>query len=115
MRSFEYRIPIMFRASQGIVDRNPGMLFLDHPGQSFIKAQVSRKREYAWTRNHDFADADVFQFQRAVDHLLLKLGNLPELPAGCDDQLEFIRGVHGPLMDFARSENTQYASCRPAH
>ena len=36
---------------------------------------------------------DAVEFDGAVDHLFLKFGNLAELAAGGDDQLEFVGRV----------------------
>ena len=45
--------------------------------------------------DHDLADGDAVEFDGVVDHLFLKLGDLAELAAGGDDELEFVGGVDG--------------------
>ena len=57
--------------------------------------QVGRQRKNIGARHHHFADRDAVEFDGAVNHLFLKLGNLAELAAGGHDEFEFVGRVNG--------------------
>ncbi len=66
--------------------------------------------------HHDFADGDVVEFDGRVNHFFLRLGNLAELAAGGDDELEFIRRVNGAAATgFAGTEESQHQTAGAAH
>src|ERR1022692_5213551 len=51
-----------------------------------------------------------------MDHLFLRFGDLPELAAGGDDELEFVGGVDGAAAaGIARAEKPQDQATGPAH
>ena len=85
----------VLRAALRIVDRNARVLAFDHACQSLVELQVGGQRKNVGTRHHDFAHGDAVEFDGAVDHLFLKLGNLAELAAGGDDEFEFVGRVDG--------------------
>ena len=58
---------------------------------------------------------DVFQVQRAQNHLLLRSFQHPQVAAGADDQLQFLRRVHSGLAHRAHAECLQHAVRRCCH
>ena len=67
------------------------MLFLDHARQRLVKRDIRWYREDIRTGHHHLANGDAVEFQCVVDHFFLELGNLADLAARGDDQLQFVR------------------------
>ena len=78
--------------------------------------EVGGQRKNVGARDHDFADGDAVEFDGAVDHLFLKLGNLAELAAGGHDELEFVGRVNGAAAAGGlRAEQPQHQAAGAAH
>ena len=106
----------MFRPALRIVNRDAGVLPFHHAVQGFIEHEIGRQGKNIGTGHHDFADGDVIQLNRIVDHFLLRLGDLPELAAGGDDELKFVRGVNGAApAGFMGAESAQDKASGTAH
>ena len=72
------------------------MLFLDDARQRLFQGHVGRQGKNPGTRDHDLAHGDFAQFERALDHLFLELGNDAEAAGGGHDQLQLLRRMdHG--------------------
>ena len=61
------------------------------------------QRKNIGPRDHDFADGDAVEFDGVVDHFFLRLGNLAELAAGGDDELEFVGRMNGAPRRVSRA------------
>src|SRR5580700_11659499 len=85
----------VFGAALRIIDRDARVLAFNHAGQGFIELQVGGQGKNVGAGDHDFADGDAVEFDGAVDHFFLKLGNLAELAARGHDQFEFVGRVDG--------------------
>src|SRR5271167_1822108 len=101
--------------TQGVVDRNAGMLLFDDAGQGFVEREVAGQRKDVRPWHHDLAHRDAFELKGVVNHLFLERGDLSELAAGGDDKLEFVGRMYGALPDLTRSKNPQYRAGGGAH
>src|ERR1700691_1903568 len=85
----------VFGATLRVVNRDTRVLPFDDAVEGFIEGEVGGQRKNIGTSDHDFADGDAVEFDGVVDHLFLRGGNLADLAAGGDDELEFVGGVDG--------------------
>jgi hypothetical protein len=70
------------------------MLLFNHGVQHLVQGGGARNRDDIVARYHYFADRNGAQVEHAMDHVLLRFGQVPQTAAGGDDQLEFLGGVH---------------------
>ena len=106
----------MLGAALRIVDRDAGVLAFDHAGQGFVEREVAGQGKNVRAGDHDFAHGNAVEFDGAVDHLFLELGDLAELAAGGDDELEFVGRVDGAAAArVAGAEEPQHQAAGAAH
>ena len=99
-----------------VVDRDAGVLAFDHAGQGFVEQEIGGKRKNIRARDHDLANGDAVEFDGVVDHFFLERGNLAELAAGGDDQLEFVGRMNGAsAAGLAGAEDPQNQAAGAAH
>ena len=92
------------------------MLAFDYAVEGFVEREIGGQGKNIRTGHHDFADGDAVEFDGVVDHFLLRLGNLAELAAGGDDELEFVGRVDGAAAaGFAGAEEPQDQAAGAAH
>src|SRR6202043_1617823 len=106
----------VFGTALRIIDRDARVLPLDNASQSLVEQQVGGQRKNIRARDHNLADGDAVEFDGAVDHFFLELGNLAELPAGGHDELQFIWGVNGASTTRGlRAKDAQNQATGTAH
>ncbi len=86
----------MLGAALRVIHGDARVLAFDDAGEGVVEHEVGGQRKNVGTGDHDFPRGDVVEFDGAVDHLLLKLGNLAELAAGGHDELQFVGRVDEP-------------------
>src|SRR5581483_44008 len=91
----------MLRTALRIVDRDPRMLFADHPSQGVFEAEISGQGKNVGPRHHDLSNRRIVEFERVVNHLFLELRDLSETAAGGYDQLQFVWRMHGAPSTFS--------------
>src|SRR4029077_19265611 len=67
---------------------HPRVLTFHNAAESIVKLEVGRQRKNVGPSHHHFFHGDRIELDGAVNHLFLKFGNLAELAAGGDDELE---------------------------
>src|ERR1035438_1354914 len=70
------------------------MLLFDHGVQHVVQGGGARDRDDIVARDHDLAHRNGAEVEHAMDHVLLRLGQVPQTATGGDDQLEFLGGVY---------------------
>ncbi len=74
-------------------DGQARVLAFDHGGEDVVERGSGGDRDDVAARLHDFAHVEVVEIEHAVDHVLLKLGEVAGEAAGTDDEFEFFRRV----------------------
>ncbi len=106
----------MFGAALRIVDGDARMLAFDYAVQGFVEGEIRGQGKNIGTGDHDLADGDAVEFDGVVNHLFLRLGNLAELAAGGDDELEFVGRMNGAAAaGVAGAEKPQDQAAGSAH
>src|SRR5215469_6766996 len=97
----------VLRAALRVIDGNAGVGFLGDALEGFVERHIAGKREDVRPWNHDLADDDVLQFERALDHLLLRRFQNSGAMTGGHNQLELFGGVYAALTYLLGAESPQ--------
>src|SRR5580693_7752832 len=103
-------------AALRVVDGDARVLAFDHAVEGLVKREVGGEGKNIGAGDHDFADGDAVEFDGVVDHFFLRLGDLAELAAGGNDELEFVGGVDSAAAaGVAGTEEAQDQAAGTAH
>src|ERR1017187_2183562 len=79
---------------RSLIHREARMLLLDHGVQHLVESGVAGNRNDIVARHHDFAHRNGAQVEDAMDHVLLRFGQVSQTAAAGDNQLEFLGGMY---------------------
>ena len=105
----------VFGPALRIVNRNAGVFLVGDALESFVDGHVAGERKDVRPGHHDFADEDVFQVERALDHSLLWGLEDSGAMAGRYDEFEFLGGMDSALADLVRAEGFEHHTRGSGH